>query len=68
MTRLHAIRRALLPMLVVALPACGGGGGGTNAKASPVVLTFPSGNALTDAEFVTVRGTVALTPPSAPCA
>lgn len=63
MTRLPAIRRALLPMLAVALPACGGGGGGANAKASPVALSFPSGNATTDAETIAIRGSVALLPP-----
>jgi DNA-binding beta-propeller fold protein YncE len=63
MTRPQAIRRALLPMLVVALPACGGGGGGSAAQASPVALSFPAGNATTDAETITIRGSVALTPP-----
>jgi DNA-binding beta-propeller fold protein YncE len=63
MTRPQAIRRALLPMLVVALPACGGGGGGASVKASPVALSFPAGAATTDAETIAIRGSVALTPP-----
>jgi DNA-binding beta-propeller fold protein YncE len=63
MTRSAAIRRALLPMLVAALPACGGGGGGESAQASPVALTFPAGTATTDAETIAIRGSVALAPP-----
>jgi DNA-binding beta-propeller fold protein YncE len=66
MTRSAAIRRALLPMLVVAIPACGGGGGGGGQavkKAPDVELSFPAEDVTTDGESITVRGVVHLPPP-----
>jgi hypothetical protein len=59
----HETLRRLLGTALLATCACGGGGGGQSVKASPVALSFPAGNATTDAESIAVRGSVALLPP-----